>query len=62
LAAVDPALGEPADAVDDGLLLHAAASKAVAMADVTATIRAGDCRFMAASVPADGGESITRGG
>jgi hypothetical protein len=61
LAAVDPALGEPADAVDDGLL-HAAASKAVAMADVTATIRAGDCRFMAASVPADGGESITRVG
>jgi hypothetical protein len=60
LAAVDPALGEPADPVDDGLLLHAAASKAAAMAIVTATIRAGDCGFMALSVPADGGGHITR--
>jgi hypothetical protein len=48
--------------VDDGLLPHAVASKAAAMTVVTATIRAGDCRFMAASVPAGGGGRITRRG
>ena len=54
-----PALGAPADVVDDGLL-HTAASSAAAMTVVTATIRAGDGGFMAASVPAAGDDSITR--
>jgi hypothetical protein len=49
-----------ADVVDDGLLLHPAASSAAAMTTVTATTRAGDCGFIAASVPASGGGRITR--
>jgi hypothetical protein len=57
-----PAFGEPADPAADGLLLHAAASKVATMTVVTATIRAGDGVFMAARVPADGDESITRRG
>src|SRR5579864_8988656 len=78
-----PAFGEPPDPADDGLLLHAAASRAAAaMPVMTAAARArrgqggrrpgqllisclfaagqGDCGFMAASVPADGGARFTR--
>jgi len=61
-----PVVGEPPDPLDDGLLLHAAASSAAAIMTVmkAATRAAGnrDCVFMAASVQASGSGRVTRRG